>query len=165
MNAYNQIQTRRGFEAFTFFLIVFSLIILSSQVAADCTSPTYHAFGAVYSATSLLEGEEVPNNILSGIPEERILGENRIAQVERNMVKVSIVKESDGSLLGHYYVFNGGNYFISICAGSDSIEVRFIVEDLVSSTVIFQSEPTELHSYLSSYTPNIRYLLVLEEPT
>jgi hypothetical protein len=146
-------------------LAVFLLILL---LPATVEAAKYFVLGRVYSAFSLAEDQEPPNNPLSDVPPEEIIGEDLFAVVPRNLVEVRVVAESNGSLLGSCgKVKLDGGYYIDFDAASGGIEVRFSVEELATNKILLNSDPVELSEDLPAWPPecNTRYLLVPEGVT
>ena len=148
--------------AFSFGVLFLAILLLILLLPATVVAADYWVWGRVYSASPLVEGEELPDNPLSGVftsNPERIIGENLIPQVPRNLVKVQVIRASNGSELGNYLVSQDGGYLISFTAAGGGISVRFIVEELATSKVLLDSDPITLSPWPS---PNMRFLLVAE---
>ena len=128
--------------------MVIVLLMLLLPAAVDAAQ--YYVWGRVYSASPVVEGEEVPTNPLSGVPAGQVIGEDLLAQIPRNLVKVRVLAAMDGSELGSY------------TTTGPTISVKFIVEEMATSKVLLESTAQELTQWP---TPNIRYLLVLESLT
>lgn len=139
-------------------LTVFWLISVLSSAAG---AADYFIWGRVYCASPLTvtEGEEPPANPLTGVPPEQIIGEDMFAVIPRNLVKVRVIKASDGSELGSHIVTNDGGYLVSFNVAGSSIPVQIIVEELATSQMLLKSDPVDLSSWP---TPNIRFVLVPE---
>lgn len=141
-------------------LAVFLLVLL---LPATVEAAKYYVQGRVYSALSLAEDQEPPNNPLSDVPPGEIIGEDLFAVVPRNLVEVRVIAESGGSELGSCNVSFKGCYFIPFDAPG-GISVRFIVEELATNKILLNSGPVALSEDLPGPPPefNIRYLLVPE---
>jgi hypothetical protein len=140
------------------------MLILLLPTAVDAED--FYIMGRVYSALTLGVGEEVPENPLSSIPPTEIIGKNLVAKVTRNLVKVRVVKESDNSKLGEFLVTNKGGYLINfnkpLPPGMTTFPVRFIVEELVTGSVLLKSDKQEL---TPGPAANKRFLLIPEDAT
>lgn len=136
------------------------LFLLVMPVTVDAVN--YYVWGRVYSAVPLEAGEEMPVNplssVFSGSPDQ-IIGEDLIPMVSRNLVKVSVVKDSDGEELEEYIVHHDGGYMISFDEPAGGVSIRLVVEELVNGKILLESEP---FTAMPWSTPNIRYLLVPE---
>lgn len=154
-------KTKRN-SAFSPGVLSLTILLLILLLPATAGAADYWVWGRVYSASPLAEGEELPVNPLSDVftsHPERIIGENLIPQVPRNLVKVEVIDASDGSELGNYIVRQDGGYLISFSATGASISVRFIVEELATSQVLLDSDPVILSPWP---TPNMYFLLAAE---
>ncbi len=142
-------------------LTVFWLISVLSSAAG---AADYYIWGRVYCASpfTVTEGEDPPVNPLTGVPPEQIIGEDMIAVIPRNLVKVRVLKASDGSELGSHIVTNDGGYLVSFNVAGSSIPVQIIVEELATNQRLLMSDPVDLSSWP---TPNIRFVLILEDLT
>lgn len=137
-------------------IILLAILLLPTLLEAE----TYYVWGHVHTAIPLAAGEELPENPLSDVFEnnpELIIGDNLVPQVTRNMVKVRIIKTSDGSEFGSYIVRHGGGYLIHNNTESGDVSVRFIVEELATSKKLLESDKETL-----SQGENTRFLLIPE---
>jgi hypothetical protein len=146
--------------------IVLIVAILSAWLPSQAFAVDYFVWGRVFSATPLAIGETVPTNPLTReppLPDEQIIGDNLVAQVPRNLVKVKVVAASDGNELGSFITRHDGGYLVSFTSTvTGSIAVRFVVEELATSKTLLESEDTSLAAEPTT-TPNIRYLLIEED--
>jgi hypothetical protein len=149
--------SNRNFLSRVPFLAVFLLILLLPGMAE---AANYTVQGRVYTAFALEEGEDMPVNPLTGIPDGQVIGDDMFAVEPRNLVKVSVIAASNGSELGSFITSYDGGYFIHFTAAGGGIDVRFVVEELATSQVLLDTDESELT--LADGVVNIRYLLVLE---
>jgi hypothetical protein len=131
------------------------LILLSIPTRVDAAD--YFVVGRVYSASPLAEGEAAPQNPLTGVAADQVIGEDLVAGTVRNLVKVRVLAASDGTELASYITREDGGYLASFSRPVGSIQVRFVVEELATSKPLLNSEPTTLTPPVS-----IRFLLVNE---
>ncbi|MBN2443137.1 MAG: hypothetical protein JXJ04_17385 [Spirochaetales bacterium] len=151
---------KKGVKIFVKVFLLLSLII----VPFISHAANYYVWGRVYSARLLYEGEAVPNNPLTGVAPEIIIGqEDMVATTERNLVSVTIVKASDNTTLSTSITQNNGIYFNSFSSSDPGpLPVKIIVTELVNGTNLFQSDSVTIQAYPPVF--NIRYILVPEEP-
>lgn len=140
-------------------LLVAGLLLLLA-LAGTASAADYFVFGRVYTATVLPAGEAPPANPLTGIPDDQVLGEGLLAQVPRNLVKVRVIRASDGTELGSYITRNDGGYLISFSTAAANVSARLVVEEIATSKILFDSEAVTLDAWP---TPNIKFVLVPEE--
>lgn len=140
--------------------VVLTFLVLCTWLPGEVLAADYFVWGRVYSATALAAGETAPTNPLTGVPAEQIVGEDLVAQVPRNLVKVKVTAASDGSELGSYITRHDGGYLVSFTSPVSDIAVRFVVEELATSKTLFESADLTLATWP---TPNIRYLLIEED--
>lgn len=154
------IDQKKGVEIILRIFLVLSLLIIPFITHAA----NYYVWGRVYSARPIYEGEDEPNNPLTGVAPELIIGgENMVATTERNLVSVTIQKASDSSTLSTYVTQNNGIFFNSFSLTDPGpLPVKIIVTELVNGTQLYQSEPIDIEAYPPTF--NIRYILVPEEP-
>jgi hypothetical protein len=139
--------------------LLLAICLLTLMLPSMAGAVDYFVWGRVYCASPPAEGEEPSINPLTGVPPEQIIGEDMVAVIPRNLVKVRVIKASDGSELGDYIARQDGGYLISFNTAGGGISVRFIVEELGTSKVLLESGSVNLSPWP---TPNIRFLLVLE---
>jgi len=136
--------------------IVLAVLFLSAM--ADAAQ--YYVWGRIYSSSFLPDGQTAPVNPLSGVPADQIVGKNSYAQIPRNLVKVRVIAATNGNDLGGAAVYYDGGYYVSFVNASASISAKFVVEELSTSKVLLESGAVTLSAWP---TPNIRYVLVLED--
>lgn len=147
---------RKGLVIAGYLFILMSVLTLLPDIGE---AAQYYVWGRVYCASELPEDEDPPINPLTGIPEEQIVGDNMAAVFPRNLVKVHVISNSDGTTLGSAAVIYDGGYFISFTAPGPGVEVTISVEDLATTETIMESEAQVLSQWP---TPNIRYILLPE---
>ncbi len=135
-----------------------ALVLLSMTATVDAAD--YFVVGRAYSAAPLAPGEPVPTNPLSGAAAGQVIGENLTATVPRNLVRVRVLKASDGQELARYITRQDGGYLASFSAPAGGASVRFLVEELATSRQLLYSEPDTVTAPVS-----IRYLLLDEVPS
>lgn len=143
--------------------LLLPFFILLSWLPTTALAADYFVWGRVYSATPLTPGEEPPNNVLTDVPAEQIVGEDLIAQVPRNLLKVKVLAASDGSELGSYITRHDGGYLVSFSAtppSAGNLSIRFVVEEIATSKTLFESGELAVTTWP---TPNIRFLLIEED--
>lgn len=154
-------QIKHGKTGLSAFILASLMILLLMPLAAFADN--FVVWGRAYSATPLVAGEDAPNNPLSDVPAEQIIGKDLIAQVSRNLVKVKVIATSDGTELGSFMTRHDGGYLVSFNATPDTpsgISVRLVVEELATSKTLLSSGDVVLSAWP---TPNIRFLLVNED--
>ncbi len=140
-------------------LLITGLLLLTVP-AGSAYAADYFVLGRVYTATALAAGEAPPANPLTGVPADQILGDGLMAQVPRNLVKVRVIRASDGAELGSYITRKDGGYLVSFSTAAASISARLVIEEIATSKVLFDSEAVTLSAWP---TPNIKFVLVPEE--
>lgn len=135
--------------------IMIVLLMAPGLEAAD-----YFVVGRVYSSTALAPGEDPPENPLAGVAADQIIGEDQVAGIPRNLVKVRVMDTNDGSELASYITRQDGGYLASFTTPGASKSVRFIVEELATSKQLVYSGPNNVSSGV-----NIRFILVNEALT
>ncbi len=147
-------------------LLATAVVLVILPLATMVKAAQYHVWGRVYSASPLDEDEECPANPLTGVPAEQIIGNDMYAQIPRNLVKVRVIKENGSQELGSYIVTQDGGYLISFNIPETTIAAKFIIEELATSKVLFESEAEELLEWKPPVNPpNIRYILLPESLT
>jgi len=140
-----------------------AIILLVLMLSTTLYAEQYYVWGRVYCASPLAEDEVAPPNPSTGIPDHQVIGDNRFAEIPRNLVRVRVIKASDSSELGRFETTKYGNYFISFNEPGPTISARFVVEELLSGEVLLESGPNELSQWTTPADEhNIRYLLVRE---
>ncbi len=142
-------------------IIPLAMILLILLVPTVVEAAQYYVWGRVYSAAPLAEGAEVPPNPLKPLPSgHNIIGDNLVAQVVRNLVKVKVVAAGSGSELGKAIVTYDGGYLVSFTSSTaPKINVKFVVEELATTKILMESEAVALSPWQAN---NIYYLLVPE---
>jgi hypothetical protein len=142
-------------------IIPLAMILLILLVPTVVEAAQYYVWGRVYSAAPLAEGAEVPPNPLEPLPSgHNIIGDNLVAQVVRNLVKVKVVAAGSGSELGKAIVTYDGGYLVSFTSSTaPKINVKFVVEELATTKILMESEAVALSPWQAN---NIYYLLVPE---
>ncbi len=138
-------------------LFVAALYLAMPSIAA---AADYIVVGRVYSAATLVEGEAVPNNPLSAVAPDQVIGAGLVANVPRNLVRVRVLQASDGTELADFITRRDGGYFASFSAPAGGVTVRFVVDELATSQQLLDSEPQTLNDPV-----NVRYLLIEEVST
>ncbi len=132
-------------------------IMVVILMAPGLEAADYFVVGRVYSSTALAPGEDPPTNPLTGVSADQIIGEELVAGIPRNLVKVRVMDASNDSELASYITRQDGGYLASFTAAGASKSVRFIVEELATSKQLVYSEPN-----LVAAGVNVRFLLVNE---
>ncbi len=102
--------------------IMIVLLLAPGLEAAD-----YFVVGRVYSSTALAPGEDPPTNPLTAVAADQIIGEELVAGIPRNLVKVRVMDASNDSELASYITRQDGGYLASFSAAGASKSVRYIV--------------------------------------
>ena len=149
----DSVRCELGYLIAAAFVIV--LLMASGLEAAD-----YFVVGRVYSSTALASGEDPPTNPLTGVTADQVIGEDMVAGIPRNLVKVRVMDASNDSELASYITRQDGGYLASFSAAGATKSVRFIVEELATSKQLVYSAPNDV-----SPGVNIRFILVNEALT
>ena len=151
-------RAKRGGRRFIAGLLAFFLLMPATAMAGS-----FFVWGRVYSAFPQSEGDEIPKNPLSSVPDDQILGDGLIALTPRNLVRVQVQAAADGTELGSFVANHDGAYLVSFSdPGASTMEIRLVVDELATSKRMMTSEPQTVNEWPAE---NIRYLLVEEAPS
>jgi hypothetical protein len=156
MTATKNRSTRRSVTLWVAFAA--ALVLLGTPITAHAAD--YFVVGRAYSAAPLAPGEPVPTSPLSGATADQVIGDNLIASVPRNLVRVRVLSAADGQEFASYITRQDGGYLASFSAPAGGASVRFVVEELATSKQLLYSEPNTVTAPVS-----IRYLLLDEVPS